>query len=89
MSDDAERYGPDIDSLYEEELRNLRAEGSSRKPPKPTGNLCAHCVPLMLSFPSGRRLAHSRLCPDKPGEKINVADYAQGRSWPPSRWRQG
>lgn len=80
----AERYGPQLDDLYEEELRALRAEGSKRKPPRPTGAVCSECVPVFAIGPSGRRLRHEWSCPTKPGEPISASEYAQGRTWHPS-----
>lgn len=86
MSDDAERYGPQNDDAFEEDLkRELRAEGSQKNPPKPTGNVCRFCVPLYLKTPSGRRLCHSRFCVDKPGEPIHTTEYAKGRMFLPRR----
>jgi hypothetical protein len=76
---DAERYGPQLDDLHEEELRGLRNEG--RKKPKPTGHVCRSCVPQMYPGPSGVRLRHAFDCDDKPGQPIDVRDYAQGREW--------
>ena len=81
MTDEDEaRYGAQIDDLYEEELRNLRAEGRGPKP-KPTGNVCRSCVPQVLAGPSGVRLRHSFDCEVKPGEPILLTEYAQGREW--------
>ena len=77
---DAERYGPQLDDLYEEEQRReLRNEG--RKKPKPTGHVCRFCVPQMFAGPSGVRLRHAWDCPDKPAQPITVQDYVQGREW--------
>jgi hypothetical protein len=54
----------------------------------PTGNLCTKCVPELRTGPSGLRLRHRWDCPEKPGEPINVKDYAKGRSGEPwkRRW---
>ena len=79
-----ERYRPDpADILFEEELRELRAEGSTRKPPKPTGNVCRKCVPVFerIPKPSGRIelvFRHSIDCPDKPLGRIRAGDYDSG-----------
>lgn len=41
--------------------------------PDPAPRL-ACCRPLRLAFPSGRRFAHSRFCPDKPGQKLDAVE---------------
>ena len=41
------------------------------------------CVPSVYVGPSGKRMRHAWDCPDKPGQPISAAEYAQGRTWPP------
>jgi len=84
---DAERYGPQLDDLHEEELRGLRAEGRGPKP-KPTGHVCAYCVPAVYAGPSGVGLRHAWDCSDKAGQRIHVGEYAQGRTWPTGERRR-
>lgn len=78
---DADRYGPQIDDLYEEQLRELRAEGRRSPKPKPTGAVCSSCVPVLAPGPSGLRLRHAWDCDDKPSEPISVSEYAKHRTW--------
>ena len=84
-ADDEARYGVQADDELEEEHRRaLRAEGRMTPKPKPTGNVCAKCVPIRLPAPSGRiRMKHAYDCPDHPGRWIPATAYVRkGRSWP-------
>jgi hypothetical protein len=43
------------------------------------------CEVRLYPSPSGRmRMRHDDKCPDKPGEPINVREYAKGRQWHPA-----
>lgn len=86
-ADDEARFGVQADDELEEEHRRaLRAEGSKLAKPKPTGNVCSSCVPILLPTPSGRiRLKHLDSCKEHPGEWIATTEYAKNRAWLPRR----
>ena len=69
-----ERYDADIDSAYEEDLGAPRGA-------KPTGHMCARCVPVFRAGPTRWHLWHAEDCPDHPNKPISTASYAKGTRW--------
>ncbi len=74
MNDAEDRYAPDIDTAYEQDLQAATCESGHRL-----------CEPRVIPKPSGRRLCHAKDCPDKPDAIISAREYAKGRTFIPRR----
>jgi hypothetical protein len=78
MSEDADRYEPQVESYLEE------LDGAPRKPRCMAAKRL--CVPVMMPGPSGLALRHDFTCPDKPGARISASEYV-GQGQRRAGWR--